>query len=689
MVDGSQTAGPRGGTLGQLLAELDASLFVGREAEVATFAAWLVATNAAPGLLHVWGPGGVGKSALLRAFRRRAIETGRPWLLVDGRDLPPTPEGLLDALGGGPLERVVAQLNATEPLLLFDTFEALGDLTHFLQHEFLPRLATSVKVVLAGRDMLGLAWDNWRQLVRPLELRTLAPEGARTYLRRRGIGDVRLVDQIQHATRGHPLALSLAADLVQQTGVRDLAQAPEWRRTVRWLIERLLQDIPEPVRVLLEASAVVRHFDEATLAAIAGHDDIGAAFDRVCGLSIVRSAEHGLRLHDDVRQILLEDLRWRHPERFRELRLRALEYYANRVRSAMPVEREWLLAERLALWENAFVQTLLFTEEPEGRVFLDWGRAEDRVAVIGIWTHWLDNWLSARMKLDYDRVADRRLLERVLDLPSTWLRVARDRDGRATGFGTAIPITEASQRVMLDHPGLAPVITASRARFPVPAQVDNSNEYIFFHLAHTDSEPIATQQALIRNVFGLFARGGIYVVWTPIPEYQALFASLGFELLPDARSWFWGPDQASDAFVLDLTRVGVEPWIAAIVGGRPPPRTVVPMDMERALHSALPHWHDDSRLGASALAALFGTTSADQVRATVAGAMETRRAHTTPQVALSYRALQLAYLTRAASHERVAEELAVSRSTLYRLLRRAVSDLALTLAHATPVPGEL
>jgi hypothetical protein len=69
------------------------------------------------------------------------------------------------------------------------------------------------------------------------------------------------------------------------------------------------------------------------------------------------------------------------------------------VRSALPAEREWLLAERLALWENAFVQALLFTEEDEGRVFLDWGRSEDHASVSAAWTYWLDTWLSGRMGL--------------------------------------------------------------------------------------------------------------------------------------------------------------------------------------------------------------------------------------------------------------------------------------------------
>jgi hypothetical protein len=677
----------RRGTLGQVLAELDAELFVGRDAEQSVFREWLAESGSPPRLLYVWGPGGVGKSALLRAFERSAAELDRPAFLVDGREVAPTPDGLLGALGGGPLQRAVDELNDRGSLLLVDTFEALADLTHFFQHELLPRLGTQVKVVLAGRDVLGLAWGGWRQLIQPLELGAVTPADSQAYLASRGVRDRNLVDQIQHATRGHPLALCLAADLVQQVGVRDLAHAPEWRLLVRWLIEQLLGDVHDvALRELLEAGAVVRQFDEATLAAVAGRDDIDDAFARLCGLSIVRAGQRGLRLHDDVRHILLEDLRWRHAERFRDLRMRALAYYRERVRSAFPPEREWLLAERLGLWENTFVQALLFTEEEEGRVFLDWGRPEDHDEVAGVWTHWLENWLTARMRLDFDTAMDRMMLDAVLSYPATWVRVARDRDGRAAGFGTAVPICSGSLPILERHPGLAPLASAYRARFPVAAGPEQSNSYFFFHLAHNDLEPTATQQALIRNIFGLFARGGIYMVCTPIPEYKTLFESLGFQLMPEARNWFWGGDFPVDGYLLDLTGVGVEPWLEAIVAGRQPPRTLAPSEIARALQEALMHWHNNTRLLGSPLAATLGASTADGLRAVVRETLEARRPQLTRQVALAYRALELAYFTRASSLERAAEELAVSRSTFYRLLRRGVNDLAAAIAYRQDSP---
>ena len=59
----------RAGTIGEALDDLEAGLFVDREQELTTFAAWLEADDAPP-VLNVIGRGGMGKTTLLGAFRR-------------------------------------------------------------------------------------------------------------------------------------------------------------------------------------------------------------------------------------------------------------------------------------------------------------------------------------------------------------------------------------------------------------------------------------------------------------------------------------------------------------------------------------------------------------------------------------------------------------------------------------------
>src|SRR5438132_14019229 len=171
-------------TLGDALGSLEEELCVDRESELAVFGQWLTGERFVPELLNVTGRGGTGKSALLRAFARVARRSGRVVLLVDSHDFPHTPEGLLGALGGASLDEVVERLNRARPLILFDTFEEMGELNRYLQESLLPRFATGVKIVVAGRLPLGLLWSgdpSWRRLIRSIELGCFSTEVGRTY----------------------------------------------------------------------------------------------------------------------------------------------------------------------------------------------------------------------------------------------------------------------------------------------------------------------------------------------------------------------------------------------------------------------------------------------------------------------------------------------------------------------------
>jgi hypothetical protein len=354
-------------------------LFVGRERELASFDAWLADTAALPTILGVTGRGGIGKSALLRAFGRRARARGRPVVAVDVGELPPRPDGLLGALGEGTPDQVVTWLNAARPLVLLDNCEALGTHGRTLWQALVPRLDVGVRLVLAGRRALAPRDSDespYYRLVRALPLNRLPPAPSRDYLRRRELHDERLIAQIVDAAGGNPLALVLAADMVVQEGLRDFAALPERPLVVRVLVERLLRDVREPrLRELLEACPVVRHVDEATLAALVERTAVAPNFHRLAQLAVVRPSAYGLVLHDDVRQAIAADLRWRHPERYRELRARALAYCRARLAAAPPAERERWLLERLFLWEHVPVRTVLFDEAEAGPLWVEPGAA--------------------------------------------------------------------------------------------------------------------------------------------------------------------------------------------------------------------------------------------------------------------------------------------------------------------------
>lgn len=115
-------------TIAEALAEGERSLFVGRASELALFERWLDDDPRLPELLEVTGPGGIGKTSLLAAFRRLSEQRGRLVVGVDMHGALSNPAGLLGLLGGGDLDSAAEQLNRTRPLILLDTFEEAGDL---------------------------------------------------------------------------------------------------------------------------------------------------------------------------------------------------------------------------------------------------------------------------------------------------------------------------------------------------------------------------------------------------------------------------------------------------------------------------------------------------------------------------------------------------------------------------------
>ncbi|NBE97768.1 MULTISPECIES: ATP-binding protein, partial [unclassified Nonomuraea] len=114
---------------------------MGREEELALFQAALYGGGC--NVLYVHGPGGIGKSALLRRFACEATMAGRAVSLVDGRTLEPSPAAFEAEAG-----RVLRDADA---VLLVDNVERVRGWEEWLLERFLPRVPMGALVVIAGR----------------------------------------------------------------------------------------------------------------------------------------------------------------------------------------------------------------------------------------------------------------------------------------------------------------------------------------------------------------------------------------------------------------------------------------------------------------------------------------------------------------------------------------------------------
>ncbi|MET9214777.1 MULTISPECIES: AAA family ATPase [unclassified Nocardia] len=294
--------------------------FVGRVGEIELFLAALDADEPPFSVLFVHGPGGVGKTTLLAELLEAAAHAGRGTVRVDGRSIEPSPAAF-DAAVSELAERGDQPLS----VLVIDGFERLAPLEDWLRETFLPGLATDVLVVIAGRHPPAREWSNdpgWRELLRVVSLRNLAPDDARTYLRVAQVPEDKH-DRMLALTHGHPLALSLLVDLLAQTAGElpaTLVDAPD---AVRALLARFVESVPSRRhRAALEVCAHVRFTTEALLRAALDEPDCAEEFGWLCELAIIERGPLGLAPHDIARDVLDADLRWRDPESYLEVHRR-------------------------------------------------------------------------------------------------------------------------------------------------------------------------------------------------------------------------------------------------------------------------------------------------------------------------------------------------------------------------------
>ncbi len=684
----------------------DQRLFVGREQEIVRFAAWLERPNAPFSLLNVSGPGGVGKSTLLRAFARVARGQDLQVVHVDGQNLSIAANGGMlpgFARAAGVVQRrdghrargsaslptagvIAAALNREPALLVIDAVDEADGLDTFLRAELLPRLEEQVRVVIAGRDPLGPAtgWRSpWTELIERMSLAGLSAPESREYLSRREL-DAQAVDQALHAAGGHPLALSLAADLVQHLGVRDLAAATEWHLSLRVLVDQLLKDVRDPaLRALLDAAAVLRTFDATALAAVSGEPESVTAFERLCHLSIVRPAERGLALHTDLGRLLANDLRWRRPEHYAVLRGRALAHYRQRMHHAAPAEREWLLRERMALWGNGLLQAMAFAEPKPDQFRVEPARPEDIPGIMEVWGIFSSD-VQPSSGSPAAQALVRGMIERQLAASGTRARVVRGPDGAIFGFTSMVPICRQTMPLFMAGGIVDQYIRVTvdpRGVEALPDAPEDTNISTITGFAYRPAHAQAVQALLLRDLLGVFASGGHYFAPVTIPALIPLIEALGFAEVEEARSTYWNAQQPARVYALDLTRVGVEVWLDALITGRPTPRALPEGEVAAQVQAVLEHWHDDARLAASPLARL---PAAYLLEPPVRGAASVRRLIDTALRMPSRRAadaetLQALLLLRdepQLTADEAARRLAVSRSTYYRLLRRGTRMLA-------------
>ncbi|MET9606010.1 ATP-binding protein [Streptomyces sp. NPDC006512] len=325
-------------SVGERLSRARVRAFVGRDDELERFDRALAGDPQAPFAFYVCGPGGIGKSTLLRRLADRARTAGRLLVELDGRFVNRDPADFERA--AGPF------LDVPGTVLLVDSFEHCQWLESWLWHHFLPRAANDTLVVLAGRRAPQPQWTAdpaWSPLLHVTELGAFSEEQARSLLVAAGIRP-ELRDRVLRFAGGNPLALSLAAATGSEGCGREEIWAPS-ADVLRILLAGLIGEVPTAAhRRALEVAAQAHSTSEELLAAVLPDEDAHLLFSWLRDLPFMESTHRGLHPHDAARETLAADLRWRAPNAFETMRRRLADEYLRLLREA-PDERVWTVTD--------------------------------------------------------------------------------------------------------------------------------------------------------------------------------------------------------------------------------------------------------------------------------------------------------------------------------------------------------
>ena len=695
-------------TLGRRMSARDEDRFVGRAAELALIDGLLVDDPPASVVL-VHGPGGIGKSSLLREVARRGRAAGWTPVVVEGRDLPPLPDAVEAA--------VASAYGAARPLVLIDTYERMAALGAHLRRVVLPALPGRTVVVIAGRRPPEAGWfeDGWEALTREIVLGPLSPAESLSLLEAHGVARSARADELAAWAAGSPLALTFVARAADDPGWRpdpgpdagagDAAHGvggmagdgtsatgaahagPGGGRgsgagvvsndVVRTLIRRLVAAELDPRHLdVLWLACVARSTTAALIADVLPHVDADDALAWLASRTFAEPLGAGITLHDLVRRALRSDLRQRDPERERDLRRRIADSLHARAVAGQPL----LTMDLAELVEDPGLRALYGGEGAEHNRLdaVRPGDAEEvarRLAAMGgeIW------WPPTR---------------RFFAEAPAFVTIARDDRGVC---GYSITVTPGSAPPLAEHdPLLGRWLRHARALAP------DGNAVLCRDTVDFTGDPRSRVQAML-NVAAVLRSGLPNPRWCYLPvdpgraDVVAFATALGARRVDDLG--IGAGELHIECYLLDCGPGGVLGLQRDVVylelGLAPPPAgsgdaagvvdVAVAVDVD-VVRDALRNLAVPAALARSPLARGVGTDErAASVRRLLAEATE-RAFGDTDNERLLRRVLVDGYLDPGPNHEHTARRLHLSRAAYFRRLRSASERVAAYLAAGSGGP---
>ncbi|MER8223538.1 ATP-binding protein [Streptomyces sp. NPDC094143] len=650
-------------SLGQRLRQTHDRAFVGRSAELALFRDSLAGEPGSACVLYLHGPGGVGKSTLLRRYADEAEAAGRNVIRIDARTVPASPAGIEASATGA---------FAARSVLLIDTFERCQGLETWLRDHFLPRLPGDTLVVIASRLPPAVQWradPAWHGLLRTVAMEDLSDKDADALLNARGVR-TELRPALLAFAGGHPLALALAAEVA----VADTQGTARWapsEEVLQSLLEQLVGNVPSRSHQrALEICAHLLTTTEELLKATFG-DDARTMYDWLRRQPFIESSPHGLFPHDLVRDLLNTDLRIRDPRGWETMHR---EIRASLIERALEARGPALLPAMMALnylHRNGEVAARFITWRGRGELFEDAYRPEDREDVIRLARQVSDPSAGTLAQFWLERQ------------PEAFIVHRRPDTGRCAGFLTLLRLTRLTDDERRGDPLLAALWEYTERTSPLRP---GEHVTVVRFVAQENGDPVpcpAGDLTIMRSLAEYLHNRSLAVSFVVLPNPDF------WEPLLDYLDHFRLDGELTTAFVHDWRAVPRDAWLELcgdrLLYGpqRPSPSDHAPLlprsNFDTAVRHALRAWHHETSLAANPLvnSRLVGPGNPEARVARLRAAIE-QAAGTlsgTPRLEKLRHVVETTYFGRSATQEAAAARLNLPISTYRRYLAAGITHL--------------
>jgi hypothetical protein len=549
-------------TLSDRLSDAARGTFVGRETEVRSLSEAMQASEPEFAVAFIHGPGGIGKSSLLRAIVE-SLPKDYLHLRLDCRDIEPTGHGVLCAItqllgadtGRMDLESLSTRLSreGRRVVITLDSYENFGLVDTWIRQVLLPALPTSVATLIASRGRSSPGWSTdpgWADMFREIELAPLGEAQSIKFLCLRGLSEEQ-ARRINEFTHGHPLALELAAAAGRAHPDLRIEEAAI-PHVVEQLTAMLISGLPSRTVEALEASSTVRRVTEPLLAAMLESPSTREEFNAIRSLPFISALHDGLVLHDVMRDTISYGLAQRDPVRHGRYRLRACQYLGDSARRSAKSVWQYT-ADLLYLVQNPLVHNAFFRTGAMD-VSLAPAIPADREGIEQICVDteptesadWLMRWLERH--------------------PETFM-VARTATDRVAGFYIIFERSRVDPILLLDDP-----ITAAWCAHLDSHPVLPHERVLFCRrwLSRGIGEAVSAVQAacwLDLKRYYMELRPNLRRVYSPVIDiacFAPLVTPLGFVPIEQAQQVLGGSTYYTA--MLDFGPASIDGWLSRLIG---------------------------------------------------------------------------------------------------------------------------